>query len=175
MFTKLKQKLAEEDHSDLGSSLPSSPSSSRKYPAASSRENKWHRRRLSSVSTYYGSRESLFTEPGMISRDPSFTANGVNRSVNGSDKVSRNMPNRNTRNKDLLSVLREKTQVIGKLQNKLSEYKEEIEKWRELYEEQSLKKQELSKVAETKNQLSHYEINAKQKAVDILEKSSVSF
>lgn len=87
MFTKLKQKLAEEEHSDLGSSLPSSPSSSRKYPSAS-RENKWHRRRLSSVSTYYGSRESLFTEPGIISRDPSFTANAGNRSVNGSDKFS---------------------------------------------------------------------------------------
>ena len=33
------------------------------------------------------------------------------------------------------------------------EYEEEIEKWRELYEQQSLKKQELSKAVETKNQV----------------------
>ena len=80
MFTKLKQKIAEEDHSDLGSSLPSSPSSSRKFRPVS-KENKWHRRRVNSVGSCYGSRESILTEPGMVSRDPSFTstnkANGV--------------------------------------------------------------------------------------------------
>ena len=74
MFTKLKQKIAEEDHSDLGSSLPPSPSSSRKFRPVS-KENKWHRRRMNSVSSYYGSKESIFTEPGFISRDTSFTSN----------------------------------------------------------------------------------------------------
>ena len=85
MFTKLKQKLAEEEHSDLGSSLPSSPSSSRKSRVAS-QENKWQRQRLSSVSTYYGSRESVFTEPGLISRNPSFNATVCNGAVNGSGR-----------------------------------------------------------------------------------------
>jgi hypothetical protein len=83
MFAKLKQKIAEEDHSDLGSSLPSSPTSSRKCRPVS-KENKWHRRRMNSVSSYYGSRESVFTEPGFISRDPSFTSNKTNGVCNNS-------------------------------------------------------------------------------------------
>lgn len=83
MFTKLKQKIAEGDHSDLGSSLPSSPTSSRKCRPVS-KENKWHRRRMNSVSSY-GSRESLFTEPGFISRDPSFTSYKANDVCNVSN------------------------------------------------------------------------------------------
>lgn len=86
MFTKLKQKIAEEDHSDLGSSLPSSPSSSRKFRPVS-KENKWHRRRMNSVSSYYGSRESIFTEPGFISRDASFISNNANGVGNASDNL----------------------------------------------------------------------------------------
>ena len=84
MFTKLKQKIAEEDHSDLGSSLPSSPGSSRKF-RQNSKENKWHRRRMNSVSSCYGSRESIFTEPGFISRDPSFTSNKTNGVCNATN------------------------------------------------------------------------------------------
>ena len=85
MFTKLKKKIVEEDHSDLGSSLASSPPPSCRSRSIS-KENKWHKRRMSSASSY-GSRESIFTEPGFMYRDTSFLNDKETRSVRSSDAV----------------------------------------------------------------------------------------
>lgn len=86
MFTKLKKKIVEEDHSDLGSSLASSPPPSCRSRSIS-KENKWHKRRMSCASSYYGSRESIFTEPGFMYRDTSFLNDKETRSVRSSDAV----------------------------------------------------------------------------------------
>ncbi|XP_028395024.1 golgin subfamily A member 1-like isoform X2 [Dendronephthya gigantea] len=71
-----------------------------------------------------------------------------------------------------MSVLREKMQEINKLKDKLSEYEEEIERWKGLYEGQAIREKELRKNVGNKYQMSRTQIDARQKALDILEKSS---